>query len=701
MDSQQLSYRFLKLCNETVRLPGHLDDDQRYYHHFDNWSAKVMGEAKREINIIVDTRIIDKLLLSYMKLAGFDASTMDTEDVVRWPVKNYNVPWTILAVHVLLGYTTDALEITNALVETFHVHGISQSMVQQVVAWSLPPLGLDYNVDLHDSQTRDYQIKYAASNAAKLTEKRTHTWRRIFDHLHAEKAFAHPNVAAGVVYFALYRLTEENSQGLYTILFIDAATGALAYTSPFQREQEGLGSLSRYIRKHIGTFLKKHGQPAFMICVNPWDGGEKNPSLVSVIQDSVQGLPPLSIRFCVFTADEEDVFFGRPVGPAASVTSKKQDSTDAPRSRGLPGSEIPAGTGASLKKTAVKKTGISINASDEPKIANGEIGEGGKKAFPSGKDSANNAGVKKSTAILKNARDEVSAAQKSEKPSKTSSKTGHAKSFAAKPSPVKASMVKSYPTKTLSGKPASSKTQANTPSTKSSSTSKTPPGYAFSAKTPPSKASPTKTSTTKVPSSSVSSAIVLPTETPPRIISSSKAPLNKKPAETPSKQPTPKTSTPKTSITSHPKTVTPAGQATSKGRSPKMAKMTTPKGSLGKVTPAKTSPQTVPAKSRIVQTQSSKTPVTPTTKKWASVKSPNGKPTSSKPSVTLSTESTAALSNREMATPQNKRKGEEGDGGSESKKPKTGVAPEEQTAPPIKQSSVLALSRKLSRMLRK
>lgn len=247
-------------------------------------------------------------LIGVDELKGIDLG----KDVVRLKLERFAVPWVILAAHVLLGFTTDALEIVTSLVETFHIHGIPESMVEQVVAWSLYSMGLDYTVVLHDSKTRHDQLKYAAANASRLSEKRTEIWREIFDHLHEQKAFAHPKVEAGVVYFALFRLPENASRGLYTVLFLDAATGALAFTSPFQREQEGLGAISRYIRKHIDVFLREHGQPAFMVCVNPWDSGEKYASLVGVLQDAVKGLPPLSTHFCIYTTRDGDIFCDLP-----------------------------------------------------------------------------------------------------------------------------------------------------------------------------------------------------------------------------------------------------------------------------------------------------------------------------------------------------------------------------------------------------
>lgn len=88
-------------------------------------------------------------LIGVDELKGIDLG----KDVVRLKLERFAVPWVILAAHVLLGFTTDALEIVTSLVETFHIHGIPESMVEQVVAWSLYSMGLDYTVVLHDSKT--------------------------------------------------------------------------------------------------------------------------------------------------------------------------------------------------------------------------------------------------------------------------------------------------------------------------------------------------------------------------------------------------------------------------------------------------------------------------------------------------------------------------------------------------------------------
>ncbi|AOW00540.1 hypothetical protein LXG23DRAFT_26913 [Yarrowia lipolytica] len=312
MDAKQ----YIQRCYNAVGLPDQLDVHRRYSYLFNDWSAKLVESVKPQVHIMVNRRFMAKRMVSHIWTDELKDITLG-EEVTRVNLARDAVPWVILAAHILLDYTADALEIATSLVDTFHIHGISQSTIEQVVAWSLYPMGLDYNVDLGNSKTRQEQLKYAAANESRLSEKRTEIWREIFDHLHEHKAFAHPKVGAGVVYFALYRLPqdhfiEDDSHRLYTVLFIDAATGALAFTSPFQREQQSLGAISRYMRNHIDLFVRKHNQPAFMICVNSWDRGQQHASLVILLQDVVQGLPPLNTRFCIYTTEGEDIFCDLP-----------------------------------------------------------------------------------------------------------------------------------------------------------------------------------------------------------------------------------------------------------------------------------------------------------------------------------------------------------------------------------------------------
>lgn len=310
---------FLQQCYDAVRLPEQLDAYQRYFHLFDDWSTRLMASTSCEVRIYLDKKNIEENSLKRVT-ADMETGIGMGDNDVSLKVNHEAVPWMILAVHVLLDYSTDVSEITSALVDKFRIHGIFESTVEQVLCWSLHPLNLDYTVNISDrKKTRQDQAKRAITDEASLSEKRTEIWRKIFDHLHRHEALTLSKPKASVVYFALFRLSEDASRGLYTILFIDAATGALAYTSPFQREQEGLEAISRYCRKHIDSFLREHGQPSFMICVNPWDGGESSSALVTVLQDAIKGLPPLATRFCIYTPRDENTFCALPTVAAISL----------------------------------------------------------------------------------------------------------------------------------------------------------------------------------------------------------------------------------------------------------------------------------------------------------------------------------------------------------------------------------------------
>lgn len=173
MDAKQ----YIQRCYNAVGLPDQLDVHRRYSYLFNDWSAKLVESVKPQVHIMVNRRFMAKRMVSHIWTDELKDITLG-EEVTRVNLARDAVPWVILAAHILLDYTADALEIATSLVDTFHIHGISQSTIEQVVAWSLYPMGLDYNVDLGNSKTRQEQLKYAAANESRLSEKRTEIWRR-------------------------------------------------------------------------------------------------------------------------------------------------------------------------------------------------------------------------------------------------------------------------------------------------------------------------------------------------------------------------------------------------------------------------------------------------------------------------------------------------------------------------------------------
>ncbi|KAG5366285.1 Flocculation protein [Yarrowia sp. B02] len=271
-----------ELCYKAVRLPRQLDQHQRYITLFDNWSTKLMETTKGDIRILVDKMgRTYKMLIFGTQEIDMDVRTLDRDAI----------PWVILATHVLLDYSTDVTEIMAELFNTFHINGITEDLVRQVIAWSIPAMHIDI------LQDRD---RKSTPSIMALAHKRMDLWRSVFERLQNNEFWRHSDLTSGVVYFALYRLPDGEARGLYTVLFLDGITGALAYSSPFQRDQEGLESMSRYTRRSIDEFLQKHGQPEFMICINPWEDKDKSASLATVLQESITGLPPGATHFCIY-----------------------------------------------------------------------------------------------------------------------------------------------------------------------------------------------------------------------------------------------------------------------------------------------------------------------------------------------------------------------------------------------------------------
>lgn len=274
---------FITECKSTFNLDNGADMEGSYLEFFSAWC---IGKSQKWNHLLS----YDEYETLMAASDSFLPTTIDpdtgNETVV---LAKHHVPWAVMAVHVLLDYSTDTDEILVMLREIFQITSIDRKMIKEMIVWSLKTMKFDgYENRPHTT----FEEALRSSNPKDAWEHiylRKTWWEHISQHHLQNPTINRLYNNDGVIYFGLYRLTDD----YYNIIYIDNINKATWVHRSF--ECGSPEALERDIRVSLNQTLFQRGQAEFLVCMNPLRG--ENKWLGKLIRDAVRGLPVVKTRF--------------------------------------------------------------------------------------------------------------------------------------------------------------------------------------------------------------------------------------------------------------------------------------------------------------------------------------------------------------------------------------------------------------------
>lgn len=257
---------FLQTLLGSVMLNQHVDEDSSYYGYFSGWISRSQNKWG-----VITTR-------EYQNAVGRSeeyllTTTGDSERKLQFHVSDRSLPWLVLSCHVLLGFTTNATQISELLVFC-GFRRVSEEVIRSIVEWSTYPARLGMTSTSQKYCSESFKALQKAETRKKTTE--SISWRRlgypklmwntIYQHHLSTPGLNSMSSTAGIVFYGLISLDDD----IYAMLFIDAVTEALQFSRQYRAGNAT--ELAHGTADAITTYMKEYGHPKYFVLLNPLRG---------------------------------------------------------------------------------------------------------------------------------------------------------------------------------------------------------------------------------------------------------------------------------------------------------------------------------------------------------------------------------------------------------------------------------------------
>lgn len=277
--------RLQQRVRETLSLPKVFDRLDSYFLFFSAWYRRVSKDYTLQ-----EPEEYEKERQNAAFIVDNDSNT--GEEVVR--VTRDHVPWVVLAAHFMTGCSTNATYVSELLEKRLNIGRIPKEMVESIIAWSISGMHMDEKLALQALEARLDETESGRALTQSLKDKMQRTiWDKVFQH-HLKNSQLNPIYERpGVVFFALFSLSNANG---YSLLFIDYLTKAATFSIPCK--PKNALDLIRDIRVAVLDHLRAYGQPLALICMNPCRG--TNGWLGSVLQKAFKHMVPFDTVVSIY-----------------------------------------------------------------------------------------------------------------------------------------------------------------------------------------------------------------------------------------------------------------------------------------------------------------------------------------------------------------------------------------------------------------
>lgn len=260
---------FLQTLLGSVMLNQHVEGDS-YYKYFSGWISRSQHKwgvmTTREYQNAVGRS--EEYLLT---------TTGDSERKVQLNISDRSLPWLVLSCHVLLGFTSNAAQISELLVFC-GFRRVSEEVIQSIVEWSTYPARLGLTSTCQNFCLKAFEeLQKAHANMEPNEEESLYIswrkvgyplfmWKTIFDHHLSTPGLNSMSNTAGIVFYALVWLDDD----LYAVLFIDAVTEALQFSRRYRGDDAT--KMANRTADAIAAYMDMYGHPKYFVLLNPLRG---------------------------------------------------------------------------------------------------------------------------------------------------------------------------------------------------------------------------------------------------------------------------------------------------------------------------------------------------------------------------------------------------------------------------------------------
>lgn len=257
---------FLQTLLGSVMLNRHVDEDSSYYEFFSGWIAR----SQRKWGVLTTREYQNAVGRSEEYLL---TTTGDSQRKLQLNISDRSLPWLVLSCHVLLGFTTDAAQISELLVFC-GFRKVSEQVIQSIVEWSTYPLRLGMSDASQEYSLESFQTLQKALTRKKKTESVRWRrlgypklmWKKIYQHHLSTRGLNSMSNTAGIVFYGLISLGDD----LYAVFFIDAVTEALQFSRQYRAGDAT--ELAQLTADAIASYMKEYGNPKYLVLLNPLRG---------------------------------------------------------------------------------------------------------------------------------------------------------------------------------------------------------------------------------------------------------------------------------------------------------------------------------------------------------------------------------------------------------------------------------------------
>ncbi|AOW07844.1 YALI0F28633p [Yarrowia lipolytica CLIB122] len=257
---------FLQTLLGSVMLNQHVDEESSYYEFFSGWISRNQHKWG-----VMTTR-------AYQNAVGRSEEYLltthrRTEKKLQLEISERSLPWLVLASHVLLGFTTDAAQISELMVFC-GFRRVHEKVIKSIVEWSTYPSRLNMGDTSQEYTITAFENLQKAFSEGDGSESigwrrlgyQKLMWKTIYQH-HLSTPDLNPMFnTAGIIFYGLISLDDDR----YAVLFIDAVTEALQFSRQFSANNEI--ELAQHIADTIAAYMKEYGHPWYFILLNPLRG---------------------------------------------------------------------------------------------------------------------------------------------------------------------------------------------------------------------------------------------------------------------------------------------------------------------------------------------------------------------------------------------------------------------------------------------